>query len=52
MYVFYFKNDRINTHIKLSERKRSHPDMNETPFLLKNTLRMNHKVASSSEDSL
>lgn len=35
MSVFYFKNDRINTHNKLSEQKRSHPDMNETPFLLK-----------------
>ncbi|EIL86445.1 hypothetical protein BAME_04130 [Bacillus sp. M 2-6] len=52
MYVFYFKNDRIITQNKLSKRKRSHPDMNETRFLLKNTLRMNHKVASSSEDSL
>lgn len=52
MYVFYFKNDCIITHNKLSEQKRSYPVMNETPFLLKNTLRMNHKVAFSSEDSL
>ena len=52
MSVFYFKNDRTNTHNKQKKKKRSHPDMNETPFLLKNTLRMNHKVASSSEDSL